>query len=246
VSIQIRETFRVAAPPEAVWDFLKTPARVVTCLPGAELTEAVDERTYRGRVKVKVGPITTSYAGTAQLEQVDDDARRMQLRGEGSEAGGAGTARLTMVGAVTPAGGASEVHVDATIDIAGRVMQYGRGLVESVSRQLFKQFATSLKGELEGGATPGGPSAPAATTGPSASAPVAPPEAAAPPPAAPTAAPATGFAAPTAPTPSAVAAAPPPAASAPARKSELRLFPLLLSALVDWIRRRFRRAPATK
>ena len=79
MSITLNETFRVSAPPERVWQFLKNPAAVVTCLPGAELTETIDAQTYGGRVKVKVGPITAAYAGRASLTQVDDQTRRMQI-----------------------------------------------------------------------------------------------------------------------------------------------------------------------
>jgi uncharacterized protein len=149
MSLSLNETFRVEAPPDRVWRFLKNPADVVTCLPGAELTSTIDERTYGGRVKVKVGPITAAYAGKATLTQVDDVARRMQIVAEGKESGGPGSARMTMSGVVTalPDGG-SEVSVDAVIDIAGRVMQFGRGLIESVNQQLFKQFADAVQAKL--------------------------------------------------------------------------------------------------
>ena len=72
MSLTLNETFRVAAPPDRVWQFLKNPAEVVTCLPGAELTGTIDAQTYAGRVKVKVGPITAAYAGKASLAKVDD------------------------------------------------------------------------------------------------------------------------------------------------------------------------------
>ncbi len=154
MSLTINETFRVDAAPDRVWQFLKNPAEVVTCLPGAELTETIDAQTYGGRVKVKVGPITAAYAGKATLTLVDDAARRMQIVGEGKESGGSGSARMTMTGVVTPLpDGGSEVSVDAVVDVAGRVMQFGRGLIESVNKQLFRQFAESVQAKL---ATPGG------------------------------------------------------------------------------------------
>jgi len=150
MALSLNETFRVAAPPDRVWQFLKNPADVVTCLPGAELTGVIDEKTYAGRVKVKVGPITAAYAGKATLTEVDDSARRMQIVGEGKESGGPGSARMTMTGVVSAVeDGGSEVSVDASIEIAGRVMQFGRGLIESVNKQLFKQFADSVQTKLE-------------------------------------------------------------------------------------------------
>ena len=172
MSLSLNETFRVAADPDRVWRFLKSPADVVTCLPGAELTDVIDAHTYAGKVKVKVGPITAAYAGRATLTQVDDAARRMQIVAEGKESGGPGSARMTMTGLVTAlAEGGAEVSVDAQIDIAGRVMQFGRGLIESVNKQLFKQFADSVQAKLvaaEAAGTvplPPPPAAPGAASG---------------------------------------------------------------------------------
>jgi uncharacterized protein len=153
MSIAINESFTVNASVDRVWRFLTSPQEVVQCLPGAELTEMLSEREYAGRVKVKVGPITAAYAGKATLAQVDAAAHRITLIGEGRETGGAGSAKMTMHGGVTPnAGGGSDVTVDATIDIAGKVMQFGRGLVESVSQQLFKQFVEQARVQLESAA----------------------------------------------------------------------------------------------
>lgn len=213
MSLAIHEAFQIKAAPQDVWSFLIDPAQVVRCLPGAELTDTVDARTYRGRVKIRVGPIATAYDGTAQLTDVDTTQRRMQLVGEGKEVGAAGSARLTLVGMVAqhPDGG-SLVKIDATIDIAGRVMQFGRGLVESVSRQLFKQFADAVRSTLES-STPSAPSA--ASTPP------------------------TTVGERVTPTRSGSAMASAPATSA--WSTELRIVPLLLRAIVDWFRGLFRR-----
>lgn len=177
MSITIHETFTVNAPIERVWHFLTTPQEVVQCLPGAELTEVLSDHEYAGRVKVKVGPVTAAYAGKATLAEVDEPGHRITLIGEGRETGGAGSAKMTMRGGVVPnVGGGSDVSVDATIDIAGKVMQFGRGLVESVSQQLFKQFVEQARVKLEsapppaevhrplGSDNPTPPSTPAPTT----------------------------------------------------------------------------------
>ena len=178
MSITIHETFTVNSPIERVWRFLTAPQEVVECLPGAELTEVLSEREYAGRVKVKVGPVTAAYTGKATLADVDEANHRITLVGEGRETGGAGSAKMTMQGGVTPnAAGGSDVTVDATIDIAGKVMQFGRGLVESVSQQLFKQFVEQARVKLEseapaavesplGSNTPAPTSAAAPTTAP--------------------------------------------------------------------------------
>ncbi len=160
MSLLIHEAFTVQADPDRVFAFLNDPGEVVTCLPGAELTQTIDARTHAGRVKVKVGPITTSYAGRAVLTEVDPGQRRVAITGEGKEAGGSGSARMQMVAVATPnSAGGTDVTVDATIDIAGRVMQFGRGLIESVSRQLFQQFVEAARTRLE--SAPAAPAAPA-------------------------------------------------------------------------------------
>jgi carbon monoxide dehydrogenase subunit G len=248
MSLSLNETFRISAPPDRVWAFLKDPAQVVTCLPGAELTETIDAQTYGGRVKVKVGPITAAYAGKATLTQVDDAARRMQIVAEGKESGGAGSARMTMTGSVTALpDGMSEVSVDASIDIAGRVMQFGRGLIESVNKQLFRQFAESVQAKLQAAhaSEPSAPPPPPPQAGVGADAAATDPVS----PAAPdtSSSPRTGSAADRAPVasspPSASAAALPPPRSAPARAGapiaqgeELRAFPLLWKVFVEWLK----------
>ena len=150
MSLIIRESFRVQSPVDRVWSYLLDPAQIVDCLPGAELTEVQDARTYLGRVKVKVGPVTASYAGKATIVEADVPQRRMRLVAEGKESAGAGAAKMAMTSElVVLPDGATEVHVEATIDVVGKVAQFGRGLMETVSRELFKQFVTCVRGKLE-------------------------------------------------------------------------------------------------
>lgn len=146
----IKETFRVQAPVDRVWRYLVDPKQVVNCLPGAELTADEGERVYSGKVKVKVGPVTASYAGRARLTEVDDAQRVVRMDAEGRESGGAGSAKLRMVSRVAahPDGGA-EVRVEAEVDVAGKIVQFGRGMIEAVSKQLFKEFAGCVRATLE-------------------------------------------------------------------------------------------------
>lgn len=150
MAFRIEEAFRVETPIERVWQYIIDPYRVVRCLPGAELTGEESDRTYLGRVKVKVGPIMASYAGRAQLAEVDEARHSVRLIGEGRESGGAGSARLTMTSRLTTvAGGATEIRVEADVDVAGKIVQFGRGMIEGVSRQLFRQFADCIRADLE-------------------------------------------------------------------------------------------------
>ena len=133
-----------------VWRYLVDPTQVVACVPGAELTSVEDDRTFKGRVKAKVGPVAASYAGVARLTELDDMARTLTLAAQGKEVGGSGSATVTMrVDLRAVSDGGVEVHVTATVDIVGRVMQFGRGMVEMVSRQLFADFVRCVRATLE-------------------------------------------------------------------------------------------------
>ncbi|MEW6213364.1 MAG: SRPBCC family protein, partial [Acidobacteriota bacterium] len=111
---KIEQKFEVQAPVERVWGYLIDPARVVVCIPGAELLESRDDGTFLGAVKVKVGPVTMSYKGTVRFTEIDEQSRQVRILGEGREASGAGSAKVSMSSRVAPLeGGGSEVTVDA-------------------------------------------------------------------------------------------------------------------------------------
>lgn len=150
MAFSIKETFRVQAPVDRVWRYLVDPTQVVNCLPGAELTGDEGERVYTGKVKVKVGPVTASYAGRARLTEVNDAEHVVRMDAEGRESGGAGSAKLRMTSRVAahPEGGA-DVRVEAEVDVAGKIVQFGRGMIEAVSKQLFKEFASCVRSTLE-------------------------------------------------------------------------------------------------
>jgi hypothetical protein len=149
MAIEIKETLQVDAPIERVWAFVIDPERVVTCLPGASLEEVVDEKNFLGTVKIKVGAITTKYKGKIQFSDVDPQARSIQMIAEGRETGG-GTAKGTIdIRLNTLPDGPIELVTEANVDLTGRVMQVGRGMIQGVSHQLFKQFAASAKEILE-------------------------------------------------------------------------------------------------
>lgn len=150
MALRIEETFEIRASRDLVWSWLTDPREVVQCLPGAELTEVRDPLTYAGRVKVKVGPVTIAYDGVATIEEQDHDARRIRMRAEGRESAGSGSARMTMTSTVEEnAGGGSTVRVVADVDVVGRIVQFGRGMIESVSRQIFRQFSECVRATLE-------------------------------------------------------------------------------------------------
>lgn len=158
MGIYFRERFRVSAPIDRVWQYLLDPHQVVTCMPGAELVEVKDERTFVGRVRVQVGPIQVSYMGQIRLEEVDDNHHRVRMVGEGRESGGAGSARLTMTSSLTPVDGETEVMVEANMELTGRIVQFGRGMVEDIAREMFQRFSECVRKRLESPAVDVSPS----------------------------------------------------------------------------------------
>ncbi len=149
MAIEIKERFSVKAPIETVWRFVMDPAQVVSCMPGARLDEVVDERNFLGTVQVKLGAVTTSYQGKVHFTQVDEQAHAVEMLAEGRETGG-GTAKATLTSRLSSlSDGETEVVAEAKIDLTGRIVQVGRGMIQGVSRQLFQQFAASTRQRLE-------------------------------------------------------------------------------------------------
>ena len=181
--MQIENSFEVGAPPDRVYAFLLDVNRVVGCVPGAELSEVVDPSTFKGKVKIKVGPVTVAYAGTARIAERDEVARTATLEGEGRETTGPGNARAKANMRVEESGAGSRVTVSTDFTVAGRVAQFGRGLMEDVSKSLVAQMAACIKSQLE--TAEQAPAAPAASPGEAGPATSFSPAAAAPPPAPP-------------------------------------------------------------
>jgi carbon monoxide dehydrogenase subunit G len=158
--MQIEKTFTVRAPTGAVWDFLTDPRRVAGCLPGAAITEQVDETTYGGTITVKVGPVTASYKGTMRFERLDREAGEAELSASGQETRGKGGADMRMKSRVVERGPEeTEVVVTSDVNVVGVLAQFGRGMIQDVSDQLFGRFTDCMRRQLEG---PGEPAAAAA------------------------------------------------------------------------------------
>jgi hypothetical protein len=125
------------------------PKQVVTCMPGASLDEVVDDRAFLGSVQVKLGAVTTRYKGRVQFTEVDEQAHTVQMVAEGRETGG-GTAKAVVSSRLSPLpDGQTEIVAEAKVDLTGRIVQVGRGMIQGVSHQLFQQFAASTKEHLE-------------------------------------------------------------------------------------------------
>jgi uncharacterized protein len=147
--MKIENSFDVAAPPDRVYAYLLDVNRVAGCVPGAELSEVVDPDTFKGKVRIKVGPITVAYNGTARIVERDEAAHTATLQADGRETTGPGSARATALMSVAGANGGSTVTIATDFTVAGRVANFGRGVMEDVSKRLVRQMADCIKANLE-------------------------------------------------------------------------------------------------
>ena len=148
--MELKNEFRVAVPVEEAWAVLTDVERIAPCMPGAELQEVEGDQ-YRGVVKVKVGPITAQYKGTASFMEKDDTAHRAVLKAEGRDTRGQGNASARVTATLTPDGEGTSVTVDTDLTITGKVAQFGRGVLADVSSKLIDQFVACLEADLMSG-----------------------------------------------------------------------------------------------
>jgi carbon monoxide dehydrogenase subunit G len=152
--MELNHEFTVPAHVDRAWAVLTDIEQIAPCMPGAELTE-VDGDTYHGTVKVKVGPITVQYKGTASIVEKDEAAHRVVLKAAGRDARGQGNASATVTALMTPNGDSTTVFIGTDLSIAGKVAQFGRGVMSDVSAKLLEQFVNNIEADLlepEGGA----------------------------------------------------------------------------------------------
>ena len=151
--MKLQNEFTVPAPIEAAWDVLLDVERVAPCLPGATIDGAEGD-VYSGTMKIKVGPITTSYKGTVQIEEADEAARRAVMRAQARDSRGQGTAAATITSTMEEVEGGTRVHVETDMRITGPAAQFGRGVMQDVSAKLMGRFADCLAAEIAGAAPP--------------------------------------------------------------------------------------------
>jgi carbon monoxide dehydrogenase subunit G len=147
--MQLENSFKVAAPPSRVFAYLLDVNKIVGCVPGAELAEVVDPTTFKGKVKIKVGPITVAYSGTARIVGRDEANHAATLEAEGRETTGPGSARASARMSVEQDGAGSVVKIVTDYNVAGRVAQFGRGVMEDVSRRIVNDMAACIKANVE-------------------------------------------------------------------------------------------------
>lgn len=161
--MKLEQSFEVRAPLERVWETLIDLERVAPCLPGAEITEAAEDGTYRGTFSVRLGPTTAAYHGELKMEELDESAHRAVMRASGQDKRGQGSAKATIVSTMSAEGDLTSVEVDTDFTITGRLARFGRGgMIQDISNRLLKDFAECLQQRIESAATAASPAATAA------------------------------------------------------------------------------------
>ncbi|HLK81934.1 MAG TPA: SRPBCC family protein [Xanthobacteraceae bacterium] len=148
--MEFDNSFEVPLPVGDAWALLMDIRRIAPCMPGAALTEVVDERTYKGRIGVRLGPVALTFAGTVKFEEIDDARHTARVAAQGSDAKGRGGANAVASFRLEPAGGGAKVLVHTNLTLSGAVAQYGRGvgIIQMTAAQIITQFANNLKAQL--------------------------------------------------------------------------------------------------
>ena len=153
MGIPIEKRFVINAAPREVWAFLTDPSKVAGCLPGAAITGQVDERTHAGTIAVKVGPVSARYKGTVRFERLDPEEGVAEIAAAGQDVRGKGGADMRMTSRITGRGPSeTEVTVTSTVNVTGILAQFGRGMIQDLSDQMFRQFTDAMRAALESAA----------------------------------------------------------------------------------------------
>jgi len=164
MQVTLKNSFTVDQPINRVWAFLSDPRKVATCMPGAEILEAVNDKTYKGAVKLKLGPFSAQFQGEIVIEQMDSGSHEIRMVGKGKDTKGTGSATMTISGKLNEQpGGKTEMVSQSDLVISGKMAQFGSRMIEDVSKSMFEKFTLAMSDRL--GAEASGQAPPPAAGG---------------------------------------------------------------------------------
>jgi uncharacterized protein len=150
LALRIEKTFHASEPIEKVWSLLSDPSKVASCVPGAQITEKIDDKTYKGSISVKVGPSVTDYKGEVQILRLDPQNHEIEIQGKGQDVRGRGSASMTMTGKLaTIDGGATQVTSTSEVNVVGILAQMGARVITEVSNIMFDKFVHNFQALLQ-------------------------------------------------------------------------------------------------
>ena len=167
--MEFDNTLDVPLPPAEAWKLLLDIKRIATCIPGAQLTEVVDDATYKGKVAVRIGPVALSLVGQARFEEIDHASHKARVKAQGADPKGRGGTDSVIDFRIEPAGAGSQVVIHTNVKLSGAIAQYGRGagMIQSFASQLIGQFGDALKVQLAASpSSAASPETPVASTPP--------------------------------------------------------------------------------
>ncbi len=145
----ITTRFELGVPVEAAWAYLLDVPKIAHCVPGASLTEVVDDKTYAGKVEVKLGPIGVSYKGRITIDSMDEATHTVRIKADGAETRGRGGASATMTAELQPSDKGTSVVMNTDLSVSGVVAQFGRtGIMQEVAQRMAQRFANCVDQEL--------------------------------------------------------------------------------------------------
>ena len=144
--MEFENEFEVPVPLEEAWDILMDIERIAPCVPGAELTEVVDDKTYKGKISVKLGPVALTFNGQTTFEELDTANFSAKLKAQGTDSKGRGGAHANVTFRMEPQENNTKVIINTNLQLSGAVAQYGRGvgMVQDLSQKIIGQFADNL------------------------------------------------------------------------------------------------------
>jgi carbon monoxide dehydrogenase subunit G len=145
----IENSFDVSAPIDHVWSYLQDIQKVVPCMPGAELTETIDESNWKGKVTIKLGPVSMAFAGKVNLEELDEAGHRAVLKASGMEQRGKGAASATITSTLEESQEGTRVKIVQDLKVSGQAAQFSRGMMQDVSNKLTQEFADCLQANMQ-------------------------------------------------------------------------------------------------
>ena len=151
MEVKSDKNFELNADIDTVWNVLINPEKIVTCVPGAELTETIDENHLKGKVTIKIGPVTAKFKGDVEIEKREISNYELAMTGKGSDISGKGGAAMSMWLKLNALETGTEVCCRMTVSITGRIAQFGARMIEAVNNKMFEQFISNFTNMMEQG-----------------------------------------------------------------------------------------------
>ena len=151
MEVKSEKNIELNADIDTVWNVLINPEKVVTCVPGAELTETIDENHLKGKVTIKIGPVTAKFNGDVEIEKREISNYELAMTGKGSDISGKGGAAMSMWLKLNALETGTEVCCRMTVSITGRIAQFGARMIEAVNNKMFEQFISNFTNMMEQG-----------------------------------------------------------------------------------------------